>query len=187
MAEKYGPAFILRLGTRRTLIVSGWEIAKECFTTNDKVLATRPKSASGDNMSYNYAMFGFSPYGAYWREMRKIATLELLCNRRLESLKHVRVTEVGMCMKELYGRWVHNGRSPVQVEMKQRLFELTFNTLIMMIVGKRFFSGAHGINDEAAAIKIRKLMERSSYLSGVFVVVVLEFHGILVVFNSMVH
>ncbi|KAL5987207.1 hypothetical protein ACLOJK_041204 [Asimina triloba] len=169
MADKYGPGFMLRLGMRRTFVVCGWEIAKDCFTTNDKVLATRPKSASGDNMSYNYAMFGFSPYGAYWREMRKIATLELLSNRRLDTLKHVRVGEIDECMKGLYRRWVENGRRPVQVEMKQRLFELTFNVLIMMIVGKRFFGDILGGTDEAEAIKIRQLMERSSYLSGVFV------------------
>ncbi|XP_058070048.1 xanthotoxin 5-hydroxylase CYP82C4-like [Magnolia sinica] len=84
MADKYGPVFMPRLGTRRTLIVSGWEIAEECFTTNDKVQATRPKSASGDNMSYNYAMFGFAPYGACWRApMQPAARTESIKIRQL--------------------------------------------------------------------------------------------------------
>ena len=43
MAEKYGPIFTIWLGVHRTIVVSSWEIAKECFTTNDKAFANRPK------------------------------------------------------------------------------------------------------------------------------------------------
>ncbi|KAJ1389370.1 Cytochrome P450 superfamily, partial [Sesbania bispinosa] len=68
----------------------------ECFTTNDKALASRPKTVAAKHMGYNYAVFGFAPYSPFWREMRKIATLELLSNRRLEMLKHVRVSELKM-------------------------------------------------------------------------------------------
>ncbi|XP_068656603.1 xanthotoxin 5-hydroxylase CYP82C4-like [Aristolochia californica] len=168
MADSYGPSFLLRLGLRRTLVISSWEVAKECFTTNDKALASRPTSASGDNMSYEYAMFGFAPYGAYWREMRRIATLELLCNRRVDSLKHVRFGEIDAFLKEMYRKWVKNGRSsPVKMEMKQRLFELTFNIVVGMIMGKRFFGT--DVCDEAEAHRVTHFMEQSSLLSGSFV------------------
>ncbi|KAG9440373.1 hypothetical protein H6P81_020538 [Aristolochia fimbriata] len=168
MVDSYGPAFLLRLGLRRTLVISRWEVAKECFTTNDKALASRPTSASGDNMSYDYAMFGFAPYGPYWREMRRIATLELLCNRRVDSLKHVRSREMDACVRELYGTWVKQGKSaPVKMEMKRRLFELTFNVVVGMIVGKRFFGT--DVCDEAEAHRVTHFMELSSLLSGSFV------------------
>nr|GFA09457.1 cytochrome P450 82C4-like [Tanacetum cinerariifolium] len=94
MADRYGPAFNIRLGTRRAFVVSSWEVAKECFTINDKALASRPKTAAVKHMGYNYAVFGFAPYTPFWREMRKIATLELLSNRRLEMLKDVRSSEI---------------------------------------------------------------------------------------------
>ena len=42
MADKYGPIFCIHLGLRKALVVSRWEVAKECYTTNDKVFATRP-------------------------------------------------------------------------------------------------------------------------------------------------
>ena len=42
MADKYGSIFCIHLGLRKALVVSRWEVAKECYTTNDKVFATRP-------------------------------------------------------------------------------------------------------------------------------------------------
>lgn len=96
MANRYGPAMSLRLGSSEAFVVSSFEVAKECFTVNDKALASRPMTAAAKHMGYNYAVFGFAPYSSFWREMRKIATVELLSNRRLQLLKHVRVSEISM-------------------------------------------------------------------------------------------
>ncbi|XP_077217404.1 xanthotoxin 5-hydroxylase CYP82C4-like isoform X2 [Tasmannia lanceolata] len=139
LADIYGPVFRLRLGWYPTLIVSSPELAKECFTTNDKALATRPKSAAGKYMGYNHAMFGTAPYGPYWRQMRKIATVELLSNRRLELLKKVYVTEIDSIIKELYRLWAKNDQNPVKVDMKRWFNDLMFNVVVMMIAGKRYF------------------------------------------------
>lgn len=96
MADRYGPAMSLRLGSSEAFVVSTFEVAKECFTVNDKALASRPMTAAAKHMGYNFAVFGFAPYSSFWREMRKIATVELLSNRRLQMLKHVRVSEISM-------------------------------------------------------------------------------------------
>ncbi|KAJ7961691.1 Cytochrome P450 family protein [Quillaja saponaria] len=63
-------------------------------------------------------MFAFAPYGSYWRDLRKIVTLELLSNRRIQLLSHVRVSEVGASIKELYKRWTGSS-SHFQVELNQ--------------------------------------------------------------------
>lgn len=73
IADKYGPIYSLNVGTYRTLIVSSWEIAKECLTINDRVLATRPPIAVGKYIGYEHASFALSPYGQYWRSIRRIA------------------------------------------------------------------------------------------------------------------
>ncbi|XVF45835.1 hypothetical protein PTKIN_Ptkin02bG0238700 [Pterospermum kingtungense] len=101
MADEYGPAFMIRLGIHQALVVSNWEVAKECFTTNDKVFPTRPKSLAIKLMGYDHNLMGFAPYGPYWRNIRKLATVELLSGRRLELLKHVRDTEINFFVKEL--------------------------------------------------------------------------------------
>ncbi|KAH9751030.1 Xanthotoxin 5-hydroxylase CYP82C4 [Citrus sinensis] len=174
IADKHGPIFMIKLGLHRALIVSNWEIAKECFTTNDKVFCNRIKALAPEILGYNYAMFGFSPYGPYWRQIRKIATLEILSNHRLEMLKHVRESEVRTSMKELYDEWMklRGDSGKALVEMKEIFNALTFNVATRMVVGKRLVRGGttnhQEIDEENNRCRkaIRKLME----LTGAFAI-----------------
>ncbi|KAM0060734.1 putative cytochrome P450 [Helianthus debilis subsp. tardiflorus] len=108
MADKYGPIFTIKLGVHQVLVVSSGEVAKECFTTNDKVFASRPKSKATEIMAYNYAMIGLAPYGDYWRQVRKIVVLEIFSQRRVEMLGGVRVSEVRTFTKDIYEVWLRN-------------------------------------------------------------------------------
>ncbi|XP_047325116.1 cytochrome P450 82A2-like [Impatiens glandulifera] len=74
MADKYGPIFSIRLGLRRAIVVSNWELAKELSTTHDLAVASRPQMLAAKHLGYNYAMFAFSPYGSYWRQIRKLVS-----------------------------------------------------------------------------------------------------------------
>uniref|UniRef100_A0A7N2KSE1 Cytochrome P450 n=1 Tax=Quercus lobata TaxID=97700 RepID=A0A7N2KSE1_QUELO len=56
MVDKYGSAFNIRLGSHRAFVVSSWEVAKDCFTINDKALASRPATVATKLMGYNYAV-----------------------------------------------------------------------------------------------------------------------------------
>ncbi|KAF7852275.1 hypothetical protein BT93_L4569 [Corymbia citriodora subsp. variegata] len=140
MADKYGPIFTIRLGSHRTIIVSSSEVAKEFSTIHDKAFTDRPSITTVRLMGYNGAMFGFGPYGEYWREMRKIVTIELLSNHQLDSLKHIRVLEVEMAIKELFRAWIRQGkpRSGVLVEMKSWLGDLMLNVSLKMVGGKSY-------------------------------------------------
>ncbi|KAL6277444.1 hypothetical protein ACE6H2_021045 [Prunus campanulata] len=171
MADKYGPIFTIKLGVHRALVVSNWEIAKEFFTTNDKSFATRPKYLAAEIMGYDYAMFGFSPYGPYWRQMRKIATVELLSNHRLELLKRVREYEVQACTKHIYDLWEENkGRSEkVLVEMNRWFGDVTLNVMFRMVVGKRFL-GAKTEQEEEENERCRKGLRDFFKLGGEFVI-----------------
>ncbi|CAK7329780.1 unnamed protein product [Dovyalis caffra] len=148
MADKYGPIFSIRLGIHPTIVVSNWEILKECFTTNDRVFSTRPKFLALKIMGYNQTMFGFAPYGEYWRDIRKLVMVELLSNQRLELLKHVRDTETSLLTKELYEKSVKSG-GQVTVEMKKRLGDMAMNIIVRMISGKRYFSIDANSNQES--------------------------------------
>ncbi|XP_020250417.1 cytochrome P450 CYP82H23-like, partial [Asparagus officinalis] len=149
MADKCGPVFMLRLGQRNMLVVNNVEGVKDCFSTNDKALASRPAYAAGKYMGYDYAMFGFAPYGPYWRLIRKICTKELLSNTRLEMLKHVRSMETDMFLKELHEMWMNNKQSPIKVDMKPLLGDLAYNIIVNMVVGKRYFGSTGDASDEA--------------------------------------
>ncbi|XP_038714851.1 cytochrome P450 CYP82D47-like [Tripterygium wilfordii] len=142
MADKYGPIFTINLGVDRALVVSNSDVAKECLTTHDKVLANRPKSLATEHLGYNQAMFGFSPYGPYWRQMRKITTSEILSSHRLEMLKHVRESEIKSSIKDLYQLWTQaqSALNQVLVDLKKWSGDITANVMFRVIVGKRSVS-----------------------------------------------
>ncbi|KAJ0025969.1 hypothetical protein Pint_08881 [Pistacia integerrima] len=167
MADKYGPIFMIKMGMHRALIVSNWEIAKECFTTKDKVFCNRPKSLASEILGYNCAMIGLSPYGPYWRQIRKIATLEILSNHRLEMLKHIRESEVKASVKEVYDLWMKNKKNKVLVEMKRWFGKVTLNVVLRMVVGKSFVEGTtkeESEENERSREALRKFFE----LTGAF-------------------
>ncbi|KAK1554271.1 hypothetical protein Q3G72_009962 [Acer saccharum] len=173
MADKYGPAFTIRLGSRNAIVVSSCEVAKECFTINDKALASRPTTAAAKHMGYNYAVFGFAPYSSFWREMRKISTLELLSNRRLEMLKHVRTSEVDMGVRELYNLWTKNNSRPVLVELKSWFEDLTLNVVVRTVAGKRYFGASAATTCEDnrdEARQCQRAINKFFHLIGIFTV-----------------
>jgi cytochrome P450 len=170
MADKYGPVYTIKLGSYRYLIINSWEVAKECFTVHDKAFSTRPSVAAARLLGYNCAMFGLTGYGEYWRKMRKIATIELLSNHRLDLLKHKPASEVESMMKELYKLCATKGSAKrgAVVDMKQWYGNLTLNIAIRMVGGKRYF-GTNADVDEESALRVQKVMREVIYLFGVFV------------------
>uniref|UniRef100_A0A7N2MRE3 Cytochrome P450 n=1 Tax=Quercus lobata TaxID=97700 RepID=A0A7N2MRE3_QUELO len=167
MADKYGPIFTIWLGVHRTLVVSNWEIVKECFTTNDKAFANRPKALALELLGYNYAMFGFSPYGPYWRQVRKMAMLEVLSNHRLEMLKHIREAEVNDSIKQIFE--LLGKKNKVFVEMERWFGYTTLNMVSRMVVGKRF-GGATTKYENEGNDQCRKALREFFDLTGTFVV-----------------
>ncbi|KAK9081998.1 hypothetical protein Syun_030980 [Stephania yunnanensis] len=131
LAEKYGPAFMLRMGMTSPMLIA--------VTTAGKLMA------------YDHSVMGFTPFGTYWREIRKIATVELFSARRIGMLKPVRRSEVSLWMKGLHDKWVHNGNTSVSVELKTQLEELTFNLLTQMVAGKRYYGSNVAKADEKMA------------------------------------
>ncbi|KAF7825839.1 cytochrome P450 82C4-like [Senna tora] len=159
-ADKYGPIFTLRLGAYPALVVSTQEAIKECFTTNDKILATRPKSSHGVYFGYNFAGLGFASDGPYWRKLRKLVMLELLSPRRVESFKHVHESETSTFIKELYLYLEGNGFGIILIN---EWFErLTFNVLTKMISGKKYFGNLQDVKDD----QIGKLIKNFMHISG---------------------
>ncbi|KAK7381352.1 hypothetical protein VNO78_33985 [Psophocarpus tetragonolobus] len=43
LADKYGPIFRINIALKKALVINNWELAKECFTTNDMAVSSRPK------------------------------------------------------------------------------------------------------------------------------------------------
>ncbi|KAJ1424814.1 Cytochrome P450, partial [Sesbania bispinosa] len=161
LADKYGPIFTIRIGVHTAVVVNTWELAKECFTTLDAIVSSRPKFTAAKILGHDYASFAFTPYGDFWRLMRKITASDLLSTRRLESLRDVRASELQSALQELY-------RSKTRlVEMKQWLGDMNLNVILTMIAGKRF---SNRDADEKQVRRIRRVFREFFRLTGLLVV-----------------
>ncbi|XP_019155274.1 PREDICTED: cytochrome P450 CYP82D47-like [Ipomoea nil] len=141
MADKYGPIYRIRLGAQQVLVVSDSRITKECFTTNDRVLAGRPKSIASEIMGYNNAMFGLAPYGEYWRHVRKVVVVKLLSNSRLEVLGRVFESGVKSFTRDIYRSWLRDKNETednVKLDMKEQFGKLIMNFTMQILFGKRY-------------------------------------------------
>ncbi|XP_039155015.1 cytochrome P450 CYP82D47 [Eucalyptus grandis] len=179
MADKQGPMFRIWLGVHPTTVISSREAVRECFTTHDKELASRPKSMAGVHLGYGHTVFVFAEYGDLWREMRKITMLELLCTRRLDNLKHVQESEIDSFVKDLRTLCMTNtddaqNGSSKGVVISELLELLTLNIMTRMLASKRYFgqlsasTGSSTDYDEAS--HLRELIKDFMYLFGLPVV-----------------
>ncbi|KAJ1440116.1 Cytochrome P450 [Sesbania bispinosa] len=172
LADKYGPIFSIRIGVHPAVVVSTWELAKEIFTTHDLIISSRPKFTAAKILGHDYANFGFSPYGEYWRVMRKVTASELLSTRRLESFRDIRDSEVKSWVEELYSAWGRDksGGGDFVVEMKKWFGDLNLNVILRMVAGKRYKLSGSTDEIEREVRRVRRVFREWFRLTGLFVV-----------------
>ncbi|XP_023768843.1 cytochrome P450 Tp9025 [Lactuca sativa] len=94
LARKHGPIMHIQLGQISAVIVSSPRIAKEVLKTHDVALADRPKTFGSELVLYRNTDIALAPYGEYWRQMKKIASLELLSAKKVQSFGLIREQEL---------------------------------------------------------------------------------------------
>ncbi|MQL98217.1 hypothetical protein Taro_030925 [Colocasia esculenta] len=165
LCRRHGTSVLfLRLGTRRALVVSSPSAVEECFTVNDVAFASRPRSLASEILSYGRTTITNSPYGRLWRDLRRIATVEVLSTHRLQVLSAVRAQEVRSLVRGLF--WAHpGGSSPARTaDLSQRLYGLTLNNMTRMTTGKRYYG--EGAEETEEARRFREIEEESLRLRG---------------------
>ncbi|CAJ1963561.1 unnamed protein product [Sphenostylis stenocarpa] len=101
LADKYGPLMTIKLGEVSNIIVTSPEIAQEILKTHDLTFCDRPSLSSSRIVSYNYTNLAFARYGEYWRQLRKICTVELLTTKRVQSFRSLREEEASEMVKKI--------------------------------------------------------------------------------------
>lgn len=92
---------LLRLGQVPTIIVSSSSAAEQFLKTHDVVFSSRPKLEATHYLSYGSKGLVFAEYGAYWRNMRKVCTLQLLSASKVESFGPLRQRELKVALESL--------------------------------------------------------------------------------------
>lgn len=103
LSKKLGPLIYLQLGRVPTIIVNSAQLARLVLKTHDHIFSNRPPLLSAQYLSFGCSDVTFSPYGAYWRQARKICVSELLSAKRVQSFQLVRDEEVNRMLAAVMG------------------------------------------------------------------------------------
>ncbi|VFQ84626.1 unnamed protein product [Cuscuta campestris] len=99
LAKTYGPLMHVQLGEVSAIIASSPDMARAVLKTHDLAFASRPKLMIAEILFYKSSDILFSPYGEYWRQMRKFVVLELLSNKSVQGFGSIRRDELSRLME----------------------------------------------------------------------------------------
>ncbi|XP_020105598.1 premnaspirodiene oxygenase-like [Ananas comosus] len=119
LARRHGPLLHLRLGEVDHYVVSSPELAREVLTTHDLAFASRPALAASTVMCYGNTDIAFSPYGPYWRQLRKICVVELLSAKRVRGFAALREEEIARALRGI-------SSSASRVNLSERVYALAY-------------------------------------------------------------
>ncbi|XP_037488637.1 zealexin A1 synthase-like [Triticum dicoccoides] len=128
------PLVYLKLGEVPVVVASSAEAAREVMKTQDVTFATRSWSPTTKILMSDGVGVAFAPYGAHWRQLRKICIMELLSARRVQSFRRVREEEAGRLVAAI-AAGAGNGEP---VNISERLAVLIADMTVRAMIGDRF-------------------------------------------------
>ncbi|KAE9617357.1 hypothetical protein Lal_00034465 [Lupinus albus] len=164
MSKKHGDVFSLWFGSRLAVIISSPTAFQECFTKNDVVLANRPRNLSGKHIFYNYTTVGSCSYGEHWRNLRRIIATDVLSSQRILSFSEIRKDETQRLVQKLAKE---SSSEFAQVELTSTFRDMTYNNMMRMIAGKRYYGDDSELKDVDEAKEFRETVTELLKLAGV--------------------
>ncbi|KAK7329384.1 hypothetical protein VNO77_23547 [Canavalia gladiata] len=164
ISQKYGKIYSLWFGSRLAVIISSPTAFQECFTKHDIALANRPRSLSGKYIFYNNTTVGSCSHSEHWRNLRRITALDVLSTQRVHSFSGIRSDETRRLIQRLAKA---SSTGFVQVEMTSMFHDVTYNNMMRMISGKRYYGDESDMKDVEEAREFRETVEKMLQLAGV--------------------
>ncbi|KEH34025.1 putative cytochrome P450 [Medicago truncatula] len=132
LARKYGPLMHLQLGQISMVVISSSDCAREVMKTHDINFAIRPPSLASVIISYNSTGIASASCGNYWRQLRKICTLELLSLKRVNSYQPIREEELSNLVK-----WIAS-KEGSPINLTQAVISIIYTIVSKAAFGKKF-------------------------------------------------
>ncbi|KAK7316565.1 hypothetical protein RJT34_00125 [Clitoria ternatea] len=163
LSNKYGHIFSLWFGSRLVVVISSPTLVQQCFTKHDIILANRPRFLTGKYLGFSYTSLGSTSYGDHFRNLRRIVTVDVLSTHRLNSFLEIRREETVRVVKKLA---LDTCQGFTRVQLRPRLTEMTFNNMMRMISGKRYYGEDSDVTDAEEAKQFRDIISEMMMLLG---------------------
>ncbi|CAO2828109.1 unnamed protein product [Amaranthus hypochondriacus] len=137
LARVHGPIMHLQLGQVPTVVISSSEMAKEALKTNDSALCSRPNLLTPEVIYYKSSDIALAPYGEYWRQVRKIATLELFTARRVHGFHSYREEAI----MDFFQSMLPLVKAGSVINLSSKLFNLSFDIMLRLAINKKAKDG----------------------------------------------
>nr|GMC96715.1 cytochrome P450 CYP736A12-like [Ipomoea batatas] len=134
LAKIHGPIMHLRLGFVDNIIVSSPQAAELFLKTHDLNFASRPPSEAAKYMGYGQKDMVFGEYGPFWRNMRKLCTLELLSNAKINSFQSMRREELCLLI-ESFKQAAMKGEA---VDLSAKVSSMGADMSCRMVFGRKY-------------------------------------------------
>jgi len=154
LATKYGPIMSLKLGQVPAIVVSSPETAELFLKTHDTVFASRPKIQVSETLSHGSKGLVFSEYSAYWRNVRKVCTVQLLSASKVEMFGPLRREELGVLVESLK----NSAASGEVVDLSELVAEVVEKMVFRMVLGR--------VKDDK--LELKRLIQEALNLVGAF-------------------
>lgn len=128
LAQKYGPVYKLWLGSKLCVVISSPSLIKEVVRDHDTIFANRDPPIAAI-VATGLLDIVWSPYGQYWRDMRKLFVREMLSNSNLEASYVHRKDEVRKVVKSLYTN------AGISVAISELIYVTELNVVFSMLWG----------------------------------------------------
>lgn len=135
LSNKYGHVMTLQFGQILTVVVSSPEAAREVFQTQELIFAQRPVTLGMEAMSFEHpGGLMASPYGEYWKQMRKISVVELLSAKRVMSFRSVREEEAWSLVESIMSC---SCDGKCTINLSEMIISTTIATVSRAVYGKK--------------------------------------------------
>jgi hypothetical protein len=169
LSKRYGPLMSLRFGSFPVIVGSSVDAARSILKTHDLAFCDRPRIAAGRYTGYTYSDVLWAPYGAYWRQARRLFKTKILSARRLRSHERVRDEEVRAMLRDVYQHGPAAGRA---VGVLDHLLMVNLNSISRMVLGKKYVvhdgtgAGGGGAGSATTPEEFMWMVDEFFYLSG---------------------
>ncbi|KAK4481144.1 hypothetical protein RD792_012022 [Penstemon davidsonii] len=127
LQQKYGPVVWLKLGSINTMAVLTAKSATELLKNHDLSFVDRTIVETMTSHGYHNGSLALAPYGPRWRVLRRICTVEMFVNKRINETENIRQK----CVSKMIS-WIekeYNGNPENGILVGRYVFLAAFNML----------------------------------------------------------